>query len=173
MPRSHVRNLWTAFDTIASHSYHVATIAYILCKLEWLSNEDAQKACTIGVFHDLAEARTWDHDFVSKNYNTCDEHQTIHDQFLNAPDSEWLNNLLSEYESRASQVAQCTKDADMLAQMYHTWVLHRQGNKLAKQRLDGDKRARVPHLYTESVKKLLSKCMILKLIRIADGEMSS
>jgi 5'-deoxynucleotidase YfbR-like HD superfamily hydrolase len=35
----------------------------------------------MATFHDLAEARTGDHDFIAKNYNQCDEEKAIHDQF--------------------------------------------------------------------------------------------
>lgn len=80
MPRSHRRTLGTAFDTIASHSYHVSVIAYILAQMEGLSDEQAMQACTTAVFHDLAEARTGDHDFIAKNYNHCDEEKAIHAQ---------------------------------------------------------------------------------------------
>ncbi len=129
MPRAHRRNLWTSFDTIASHSYHVATIAYVLCKMEWLSDEQAMKWCTIGVFHDLAEARTGDHDFVAKKYNDCNEDQAVSDQFTNVDWGPWLQALLDTYEHRTDPISKCVKDADQLAQMYHERVLMRQGNK--------------------------------------------
>lgn len=154
MPRAHRRNLWTAFDTIASHSYHVATIAYVLCKMEWLSDEEAMRWCTIGVFHDLAEARTGDHDFVAKKYNNCNEQQAVNDQFINVDGGQWLQALLDTYEQRTDPVSKCVKDADQIAQIYHERVLMRQGNKLAAQRFDGDQEKRVPYLYTESAKTI-------------------
>lgn len=159
MPRAHKRNLWTAFDTIASHSYHVATIAYIICKMEWLSDEEAMKGCTIGVFHDLAEARTGDHDFIAKKYNHCDEEKAIHDQFIDADWWAWLHNLLKEYETRTSIISKCVKDADWIAQMYHERVLMWQGNKLAAQWFEWDQEKRVPYFFTESA-KILAKHML-------------
>jgi len=138
MPRAHTRTLWTTFDTIASHSYHVAFIAYILCKLEWLSDQEAHRGCTMAVFHDLAEARTGDHDFISKKYNACDENKAIQDQFVGAPWETWLKWLLHEWEERTTQLSWCVKDADHLAQIYHEWVLMWQGNKLAEQWFVGD-----------------------------------
>lgn len=155
MPRAHRRNLWTAFDTIASHSYHVATIAYILCKMEWLSDEDAMQACTMWVFHDLAEARTGDHDFVAKKYNICNEEQAIHDQFAYVDWGSWLQTLLESYEKRTDSVSKCVKDADQIAQMYHERVLMRQGNKLAAQRFEGDLEKRVPSFFTQSAKVIV------------------
>lgn len=154
MPRAHKRTLWTAFDTIASHSYHVATIAYILCKLEWLSDEDAQRGCSMAVFHDLAEARTGDHDFISKKYNICDEEKAVSHQFANCPWEEWLKDLLHEREARETHISLCVKDADHLAQIYHEWVLMWQGNALAKQWFEGDQEKRVPFMKTRSAKDL-------------------
>jgi putative hydrolase of HD superfamily len=154
MPRAHKRNLWTAFDTIASHSYHVAMISYMICKMEWLSDEDAQKATTMGVFHDLAEARTWDHDFVAKKYNDCNEDKAIRDFTTWVPWWESIQQLMNEYEHRESLVSKCTKDADQLAQIYHERTLMRQWNKLAQQRFEWSKEKRIPYMHTESWKQI-------------------
>lgn len=154
MPRAHKRSLGTSFDTIASHSYHVSVIAYVIAKLEGLSDQEAQKACTMWVFHDLAEARTGDHDFIAKKYNWCEEEKAIQDQFKDVVGWEWLVDLVQEYEERQSHIAKCAKDADSLAQTYHEWVLMRQWNKLAEDRFRGDQEKRVPFLKTESAKKL-------------------
>lgn len=82
MPRSHNKHLGTTFDTVASHSHHVAVIAYCLCRMEGLSEQIAQKAATMAIFHDLAEARTGDLDFVAKHYANTNEEHAIKDQFL-------------------------------------------------------------------------------------------
>lgn len=154
MPRSHKKNLGTAYDTIASHSFHVATIAMVLAKMEGMSDEDANWCAVVWLLHDLAEARTWDHDFIAKNYNTCNEEQAIHDQFrwLGFDNSFW--SYLKEYETRASVRSRVVKDADQLAQIYHEWALMRQGNKLAEQWYEWDKDKRIPFLFTESAKSI-------------------
>ena len=48
MPRSHVRTLGNAFDTIASHSYHVSMMAYCIARMEGLSHKDGMKALSMG-----------------------------------------------------------------------------------------------------------------------------
>lgn len=155
MPRSHIRSLGrNTPDSIASHSHHVSVIAYCIARLEGLSHEDGLKAVTMGVFHDLAEARTGDADFIAKNYVTIDEPKAIKDQFSSTPFGEDLLGLVEEYEVRESAVAKCTKDADVLAQMYMEWLLAWQGNKLAERWFEGDFSHRVPYLYTKSAKKL-------------------
>ncbi|OHA61922.1 MAG: hypothetical protein A2117_01050 [Candidatus Wildermuthbacteria bacterium GWA2_46_15] len=154
MPRSHVRNLGTAFDTVASHSHHASIIAYCLARMEKLNHEEAMKALSMAAFHDLAEGRTGDLDFVSKNYTKDDEEQAIKDQFKNIDFGADLEKLLKEYNERKTLISKCAKDADSLAQMYHEWVLTWRGNKLAQQWFEGDFIARVPYFDTKSAKKL-------------------
>lgn len=155
MPRSHVRSLGkNTPDSVASHSHHVSVIAYCIARLEGLSHEEGLKAVTMGVFHDLAEARTGDADFIAKNYVTIDESKAIKDQFKGTSFGSDLLELVEEYEVRESLVAKCTKDADVLAQIYMEWLLAWQGNKLAERWFDGDFSHRVPYLYTKSAKKL-------------------
>jgi putative hydrolase of HD superfamily len=155
MPRTHVRNLGNnAPDTIASHSFHVAVIAYCLARMEGLGHNEGLQALGMGVFHDLAEARTGDVDFVGKNYTTIDENRALHDQFADIEFGHDLLVMMEEYEERETIIAKCAKDADALGQMYLEWSLAWRGNKLAERWLDGDYIHRVPHMRTESAKKL-------------------
>lgn len=155
MPRTHVRNLGNNTpDTIASHCYHVAVIAYCIARMEGLSHEAGLKAMSMGVLHDLPEARTGDADFVAKNYVTIDEPKALHDQFAGLPFGKDLLAMMEEYEERESLESKCTKDADILAQMYIQWVLAWRGNKLAEKWFEGDYVNRVPHLRTEAAKQL-------------------
>lgn len=155
MQRNHVRNLGNiTFDTIASHSFHVAVISYCICRMEGLSHEEGLKGISMGLLHDLAEARTGDNDFVTKNYTTMDEERAMKDQFSGFPFGKDLLGELTEYEKRESKVAKCVKDADCVAQMFMEWTLAWQGNKLAQKWFDGDFVTRVPSFRTESGKSL-------------------
>ena len=154
MPRTHKRSLGTTFDTVASHSFHTAIIAYCIARMEKLSHEEANKAMSMGLLHDLAEARTGDMDFVAKNYAKVDEEKAISDQFRDIDFGKDLENTVTEYNDRKTLIAKCAKDADSLEQMYQEWVLMWQGNNLAKQWFEGDFVHRVPYLLTESAKKL-------------------
>jgi 5'-deoxynucleotidase YfbR-like HD superfamily hydrolase len=102
----------------------------------------------------LPEVRTGDTDFIAKNYVTIDEPKAIKDQFADLPFSKDLLKMMNEYEERESLEAKCTKDADIIAQMYIQWVLTWRGNKLAEVWFEGDYVNRVPHLRTESAKQL-------------------
>jgi len=154
MPRSHKRSLGTTFDTVASHSFHVAIIAYCIARMEKLSHEDAATAMMMGLMHDLPEARTGDLDFISKNYTQVDESKAIADQFADIDFGADLKKVIDEYEDRKSLVSKCAKDADSIEQMYQEWVLSWQGNKLASEWFEGDFTHRVPMLFTESAKQI-------------------
>lgn len=155
--RSHIRNLGNVtFDTLASHSFHVGVIAYCVARMEKLSHADGMKALTIGVFHDLAEARTGDNDFVTKNYTTTDEERAVKDQFSGFSFGKDLIAEIADYEKRESLVSKCVKDADCIAQMFMEWSLSWQGNKLAEKWFKGDLIHRVPHMKTKSAKKLIN-----------------
>lgn len=156
MQRNHVRNLGNStFDTIASHSFHTAIIAYCIARMEGLSHAEGMRGLSIGLLHDLAEARTGDNDFVSKNYTTTDEARAVEDQFSGFDFADDLKKEIEEYEKRESRLSKCVKDADCLAQMYMEWSLSWQGNKLAEKWFKGDMVHRVPSLHTQSAKKLV------------------
>lgn len=156
MNRNHIRNLGNiTFDTIASHCFHVAVIAYCICRMEKLSHEEGLRGLAMGLLHDLAEARTGDNDFVSKNYTTMDEARAIDDQFSGVDFAQDLKREIEEYEKRESQVAKCVKDADAVAQMYMEWTLSWQGNRLAEKWFGGDLVNRLPHMRTKSAQKLI------------------
>jgi len=108
----------------------------------------------MAVFHDLAEARTGDFDFVAKHYGSADEQKAVDDQFNGLEFGKDLHSLLDEYEERETKVAKCAKDADSIEQMYQEWTLSWQGNKLAEKWFEADFLDRVPGLRTESAKKL-------------------
>ncbi|OIN89410.1 hypothetical protein CO019_00350 [Candidatus Berkelbacteria bacterium CG_4_9_14_0_2_um_filter_42_30] len=157
MQRNHIRNLGNiSFDTIASHSFHVANIAYCIARMEGMSHEDGLRAMSMGVIHDLAEARTGDNDFISKNYTTMNEKKAVEDQFSGIKFGNDLKNEILEYEKRETKVSKCVKDADCLAQMYMEWTLSWQGNKLAEKWFRSDMKYRVPYLKTKSAKKLIA-----------------
>ncbi|OQB05893.1 MAG: hypothetical protein BWY19_00672 [bacterium ADurb.Bin212] len=156
MQRNHVRNLGNiTFDTIASHCFHVAVIAYCITRMEGFSHADGMRALSVGLLHDLAEARTGDNDFVSKNYTTMDETRAVEDQFSGFDFAEDLKKEIEEYEKRETKLSKCIKDADHIAQMYMEWTLSWQGNKLAEKWFKGDMIHRVPALHTKSAKKLV------------------
>lgn len=114
-------------DTIASHSYRVAIIAWLLAKIE---QADPYKAMAMGMIHDLSEARTGDHNWLHKRYIKLYEDEAREDQLGNLPFSD-LNDLAKEYEKRESKEAIITKQADLLDQILLLREYEWQGNKEA------------------------------------------
>ncbi|KKU64443.1 hypothetical protein A2701_04525 [Candidatus Amesbacteria bacterium RIFCSPHIGHO2_01_FULL_47_34] len=152
--RRSLKQLGSSYDNVASHSHQTAVIAYCLCRMESFSDADAQKAVTMAVFHDLAEARSGDANFIEKHYVTQDDTRAVKDQFSGLDFGSDLGKLIEEYEARVTPVSRCVKDADSLQQIYTEWVLYWQGNKLAKMWFDSDFNDRVPGMFTASAKKL-------------------
>lgn len=129
LPRIHSQTLLTndTSDTIASHSYRVSVIAWFLAKIE---NADLYKCMAMGLFHDIAEARTGDHNWIHKRYIKIHDNEILEEQLgpLPFPD---LKELLEEYEKRESAEAIIAKQADILDQILLLREYEWQGNKEA------------------------------------------
>lgn len=154
LPRTHIKHFGNSTDTIASHSYQVAIVAYCLSRMENLSHEEGLIAIGMSIFHDLAEARTGDLDFIAKHYAKVDEEQAIKDQLNGIPFSHDIREMIEDYNKRTSKIATCARDADSLVQFYTEWVLMWQGNQLAKKWYDSDFNDRIPALHTKAAKDL-------------------
>lgn len=115
-------------DTIASHSYRVAMIAWVLGKIE---NADPYKCMAMGMLHDIAEIRTGDHNWVHKKYIKAYEHEVHQDQLGGLPFPDF-KELIDEYEERKSKEAIITKQADLLDQILLLREYEWQGNQEAK-----------------------------------------
>lgn len=126
LPRMHRQVLLTDdySDSIASHSYRVAMIAWFLAKIE---GADLYKASMMGLIHDIAEARTGDHNWLHKRYVKIFEDEVHKDQLGNLPFPD-LKELIDEYEKRESKEAIVTKQADLLDQILLLREYEWQGN---------------------------------------------
>ena len=129
LPRMHRQVLLNddTSDTIASHSYRVAVIAWFLAKIE---GADLYKTMAMGLFHDIAEARTGDHSWLHKKYIKVYEDEVLEDQLGQLPFPD-LKELMDEYEKRESQEAIIAKQADLLDQILLLREYEWQGNKEA------------------------------------------
>lgn len=115
-------------DNIASHSYRVAIIAWILAKME---KADVYKVIMMAILHDLKEARSGDHNWVHKKYVKIFEDEITEDQLGGLPFSE-LQDLAKEYEKRETIESHITKDADLLDQILLLKEYAWQGNNEAR-----------------------------------------
>lgn len=140
-------------DNIASHSYRVAMIGWLLAEMERV---DASKVVMMCLLHDVAEARSGDQNWVHKRYVKVFEEEIKDDQFSSLPFGE-LREILDEYDARESEEALVAKDADLLDQVLLLKEYAWQGNKEAEVWLSGKSErsnAQLAALTTESGKKL-------------------
>lgn len=155
LPRMHRQTLLTddASDTIASHSFRVAMIAWFLAKAE---KADPYKVVMMALTHDMGEARTGDHNWIHKRYVKIFEDEVNKEQFGTLPYDD-LKKLSDEYVKRESKEAIITKNADTLDQILLLREYEWQGNQEAKLWLYGkDKKgqSQLSKLTLESAKSL-------------------
>jgi len=143
-------------DNIATHSYRVAIIGWILAKR---GGVDPYKVVMMCLLHDMGEGRSNDHNWVHKRYIKIFEEEIINDQLDTLPDPE-LGELAHEYEARESKEAIIAKDADLLDQVLLLREYEWQGNKEAviwlrgKQGEVSNHNAQLKKLRTEEAKQL-------------------
>jgi len=144
-------------DNIASHSYRVTIIGWILAKME---NVEPYKTVMMCLLHDMGEIRTGDHNWVHKRYVEIKDEQIVEDQLGTLPFSE-LAELAKEYETRESRESLLAKDADLLDQILLLREYEWQGNNEARvwlrgkgKKFDDEGNAQFKKLYSDSAKKL-------------------
>jgi 5'-deoxynucleotidase YfbR-like HD superfamily hydrolase len=105
-------------ESVAEHSFRVAIIAYAIAHLE---GANAERAATLGLFHDIPETRIGDVPSVGKSYvQTAAPQLVITDQVAGLPDqlARHIIGLLTEHETAktegASLEALCSRDADKI-----------------------------------------------------------
>ncbi len=130
LPRAHMQTLLTndLSDNIASHSYRVSLIGWFLSHLE---KANPYKVVTMCLFHDSAESRSGDQNWVHKSYVKVFEDEIIKDQLSNLPNKTELFKVSSEYQERKSKEAIIAKDADLIDQLLLLKEYSWQGNKEA------------------------------------------
>jgi putative hydrolase of HD superfamily len=143
-------------ESVAEHSFRAAVIAHLLAHLE---GADRDKAVSMALFHDTAEARTNDAHRIVRRYVDWErvDQRAVRDQSkrLPGPLAERFTALFSEFEQALSLEAQVARDADLLeclaqAREYQAlgyedvvdWILNAQAA-----------------LRTESAKKIAAECL--------------
>ncbi len=117
-------------ETVASHSYRTAMIAWALAKF---LNADADKVVKMGLLHDLEEARTGDLDFVMKNYQMNEKKAKAYSDILkNSPFAAEALSLVLELSQKNSLEAKIVKDADQLDLLLQSIEYENVGFKEAK-----------------------------------------
>lgn len=156
LPRMHRQSLLTNDDSdnIASHTFRVAIIAWILAKRE---SSDLYKTLMMALLHDTKEARSGDHNWIHKRYAKLYEDEIINAQMGELPFSDF-KEIVNEFQNRESKEAIIAKDADLLDEVLLLREYEWQGNKEAQIWLRGKsgekQNKQLKKLQTESAQNL-------------------
>lgn len=110
-PRSGYRFLGSGRESVAEHSHRAAIIGYALARL---TGADPARTALLCLFHDLAEARTGDLNYVQQLYCTAGEERALADATAGTGLEEDILGFHAEFEARGTPEAVLAKDADQL-----------------------------------------------------------
>lgn len=100
------------FANLAEHHFRVFWIAMVLASKE--GGADTGKIAKLALLHDIAESRTGDVDYISRQYVERNEDMGISDMLEGTAIKEEFLALYHEYEERKTLEAKIVKDADNL-----------------------------------------------------------
>lgn len=137
----------------------VAWIALVIAKYERI--EETGHILKLALVHDISEIRTWDTNYISRQYTVRNEEKAIQDSLDNTVLIEEFFSIWKEVEEKKTVFAQIVKDADNLdvdleivEKMYEWYTLP---SMWKKHRLDNV----WEKLFTETAKKM--QCEIYEL----------
>lgn len=139
------------FANLADHHMRVIWIALVLQKMEGRGN--TEKIMKMALVHDIAESRTGDVHYISRQYTKRDEKKAVKDIFKNTLLEKEMSQLWHEYEMRKTIEAKIVKDADWLDVDLEIQEQKAAG-KLHMKAWDDNRKIIHSRLYTKSAKKL-------------------
>ncbi len=155
-PRSGFHFLGSGEQSVSEHLNRTTYIGYVLSTME--KDVDQAKVLKMCLFHDIAEARTSDLNYVHQQYAKVNENKAINDLASTVSFGKDLKQLIHEYEKRESKESLIAKDADNLE-----WILS------LKEQVDiGNRRAEtwlpsaVKRLKTKSAQKIAQEILTTK-----------
>ena len=111
-PRTGYQFLGSGGESVADHSFRTAVIGYALASLD--PDADRNRVVSMCLFHDFAEARTGDHNYVNKRYVKVDEEGAVRDQVQGLVFGPDIVNLTNEFNMGETLEAHLSRDADQL-----------------------------------------------------------
>lgn len=111
-PRTGYAFLGHGRESVAEHSFGVAILAFTLVKMNGRAN--LEQTLKMALFHDLAEARTGDLNYMNKRYALMNEDQAMSDAAEGLPFAGELKGSWAEWRDGRSLEAQLASDADQL-----------------------------------------------------------
>ena len=98
---------------LADHHFHVLWLALVIAGRE-KAKIDYEKMMKMALAHDIAESRTGDVDYLSRQYRTRLEDKALVDMLEDTSIGDEFLALVREYEKRECLEAKIIKDADNL-----------------------------------------------------------
>jgi len=137
---------------VAEHHFRVAWITLFLAAREGIA--DSGKALKMALAHDIAESRTGDVNYLSRQYTKRDEKLAIEDMLHDTIMQKEFLSLLEEYEARQTLEAKIVKDADNLDVELELQEEKIRGHAAVKLLWNDSREENVyPKLYTESARQ--------------------
>lgn len=146
-PRTGYQFLGTGRENVAEHSFRTSIIGYILAKE---AEADIARTTMLCLFHDFAEARTGDFNYVNRIYNKSDPKSALEHAAFGTGLSGELLDIWDELESETSLEAKLAHDADQIDLILNLKEELDLGNKYAAKWLEGS----LKRLVTDAGKKL-------------------
>jgi putative hydrolase of HD superfamily len=128
-PRSGYKFLGRGEESVAEHSFGVVLISFALARMA--GGADLERLLKMALFHDLAEARTGDLNYMNKRYVAALEEKATADLAAGLPFEEELGQLFKEWKEGSTLEARLAADADQIDMLV----------ELSRHRADGSKAA--------------------------------
>ncbi len=151
--RSWVHSLNPDVANLAEHHLRVMWLSLIIAAQE--KNVNTEKLMKMAIVHDVAESRTGDADYLSRNYVKRHEEEAIHDILKDTSVEKEFLDVWKEYEKRESIEAKIVKDADNLDVDMEMQEQKSKGYGLDQ--WDDGRRLMAEQLHTKTAKKLFKE----------------
>ena len=142
-PRSGYQFLGHGAETVAEHSFGVIVLAFALVRLN--GRADLPRTLKLALFHDLAEARTGDLNYLNKRYAEADEGRAMADALSGLSFGPELMENWQEWRAGETLEARLAADADQLDMILELRRLQTLGSAQAREWLHyAQKRLKTP-----------------------------
>lgn len=111
-PRSFHHFLGTGHQSVAEHINRTMYVCYALASMR--KGVRVERMLMMCLFHDFAEGRTSDLNYVHQKYVVANEKKAIKELTDSIPFGAGIHGLLDEYSKRRSVEAKLARDADQL-----------------------------------------------------------
>lgn len=147
-PRTGFQFLGSGSQNVAEHSFRCAVIGYALARMA--GSRSPESVALMCLFHDFAEARTGDHNYVNKMYVKADEERAVNDMTADLDFADEIQELIRNFNERDTPEADLAHDADQLELILELKEHADLGNTYAKDWI----RAALKRLRTEEGRRL-------------------